>query len=189
MRLVLPMRFVLVLVTTLITVTGILTIQYVVAHAQTSASLDATVTFYGCVNNVTGELNIVNASTKCPTGTHKIHWNQQGPAGPAGPQGLPGPQGPQGPQGPSGVANVQTLTSPPASLPPFSFNAADVVCPGGTRLISGGFQVSPNNTGSFSVTEDGPTGNPNTWHVGAVNNDTKQSDPAISFVAFAICVS
>lgn len=56
------------------------------------------VTYYACVNNTTGAITIVSQGTKCPTGSHKIHWNQQGP------QGVQGPTGPQGPQGPAGVS-------------------------------------------------------------------------------------
>jgi hypothetical protein len=72
--------------------------------------------YYACVNNTSGAITIVSKSTKCPTGSHKIQWNQQGPigpqgvqgptgpTGPQGPQGVQGPTGPTGPQGPSGVS-------------------------------------------------------------------------------------
>lgn len=95
----------------------------------------ATVTYYGCINNSTGAIRIVSATTVCNTGEHKIHWNQTGPQGPQGPQGPTGAQGatgpkgatgatgPQGPQGPAGLASgsfellqaglYPTLTSTP----------------------------------------------------------------------------
>jgi hypothetical protein len=81
------------------------------------------VTFFGCVTNSSGAIRIVDSSTACHAGEHKIHWNQKGPRGPQGipglqgpqgdrgPQGNPGPQGrkgPQGPQGPQGPAGMST---------------------------------------------------------------------------------
>jgi len=61
--------------------------------ASSPSSPDITVTYYACVTNSTGAIKIVSATTTCPTGTHKIHWNQQGPQGPQGPQGIQGPPG------------------------------------------------------------------------------------------------
>jgi len=66
-------------------------------------------TFYGCVNNSTGAIRIVQSFTTCKATEHKIHWNQVGPQGPQGPKGAQGPQGPQGPQGaqgPQGPAGI-----------------------------------------------------------------------------------
>jgi len=61
-----------------------------------------------CYNSKTGLLSLVLAdnSTKCPSGTSPISWNQTGPAGPAGPAGAKGDTGPAGPQGPPGVDGV-----------------------------------------------------------------------------------
>ena len=82
----------------------------------------STVTYYACVNNSTGALIIVNSTTTCASGYHKIQWNQTGPVGPAGPkgstgatgatgqtgpQGVAGPAGPQGPTGPKGPTGPQ----------------------------------------------------------------------------------
>jgi hypothetical protein len=74
------------------------------AHAAT--------TFYGCVNNSTGAITIVSASTTCKTGTHKIQWNQTGPTGPTGPKGATGPAGPTGPQGPKGATGATGPAGP-----------------------------------------------------------------------------
>jgi hypothetical protein len=74
------------------------------APAQATA---ATVTYYGCVNNTTGDLIIVSAATTCKSGFHKIQWNETGPPGPDGPKGATGPAGPQGPQGPAGPTGPQ----------------------------------------------------------------------------------
>lgn len=64
-------------------------------------------TIYGCVNNTTGAIRIVQSSSSCKSTEHKIHWNQVGPQGPKGPQGPAGPKGPAGPQGAQGPAGPQ----------------------------------------------------------------------------------
>src|SRR5437588_12900327 len=73
----------------------------VLATGVAASSPQTTTVYYACVNNTTGAIQIVSSTTTCPTGTHKIHWNQQGPVGPAGPQGPQGPQGQTGPIGPA----------------------------------------------------------------------------------------
>jgi hypothetical protein len=172
-----------VLVTTLLLTTGVL--------ATTNSASSA---IFGCVNNTTGGIRIVSAKTGCLQTEHKISWNNGGPVGPQGPKGAQGPkgsQGPQGPkgaQGPSGVATIQIKKSQSVSLLPTKSGSAVVVCPSGMKLIGGGFQASPNTTAFFSVTENGPIGNPGTWRVHAMNTNTKNG-PTISFIAFAICAS
>ena len=74
--------------------------------SDTQSSPQSKVIYYACVNNTSGAITIVSQSTKCPTGSHKIQWNQQGPIGPQGPQGVQGVQGPTGPQGPQGPSGV-----------------------------------------------------------------------------------
>src|SRR5579862_9297148 len=71
------------------------------AAAQIPASA-ATVTYYACITNTTGDVRIVNQNTICNSNEHKGQWNQQGPQGPQGPTGPKGPAGPTGPQGPKG---------------------------------------------------------------------------------------
>ncbi len=82
----------------------ILLLQATIVSAST-APLTSTI-YYACVNNTSGAVTIVSQSTQCPTGSHKIQWNQQGPKGSIGPQGVQGPQGIQGIQGPQGPAGV-----------------------------------------------------------------------------------
>ena len=72
----------------------------------------ATVTYYGCVNNSTGDLRVVDKTTTCNSGERKIQWNQVGPQGPAGPQGPKGATGPQGPQGPAGAKGATGAQGP-----------------------------------------------------------------------------
>jgi len=81
----------------------VLTAQPSAASANVAPSPTA-VTFYGCVNNTTGAIRIVQSFTSCKSTEHKIHWNQVGPKGPQGPKGAQGPAGPQGPQGPPGIS-------------------------------------------------------------------------------------
>lgn len=75
----------------------------------------AAVTIFGCVNDTTGTVRIVNSNTVCKATEHKIHWNQVGPRGPQEIRGIKGcgglkvhrdPRDPeaQGAQGPPGVA-------------------------------------------------------------------------------------
>lgn len=75
-------------------------------------------TYYACVNNTSGAIDIVSASTTCKSGTHKISWNQTGPAGPAGPKGATGPAGPKGATGATGLQGLQGPAGPqgPAGL-------------------------------------------------------------------------
>jgi len=76
-------------------------------------------TFYGCVNNATGGIRIVTASTTCKSTEHKIQWNQVGPQGPQGPQGPKGAQGAQGPQGPAGISVGNSALGSSGALNPF----------------------------------------------------------------------
>jgi hypothetical protein len=82
----------------------------VTAQQASSNDVDlspAVVTYYGCVNNSTGDIRIVSNSTVCKSTEHKINWNQVGPKGPKGNTGAQGAQGPQGPQGPKGATGPQ----------------------------------------------------------------------------------
>jgi hypothetical protein len=78
----------------------------------------ATVTYYACVNDSTGAIEIVTATKACKTGSHRIQWNQtgrqgvQGQVGGSGPQGLAGAQGPAGPQGSQGTSGAQGSSGP-----------------------------------------------------------------------------
>jgi hypothetical protein len=82
-----------------------------VAQQSAADSMQAqqAVTFFGCVNNSTGAVRIVDNGTACQAGEHKIHWTQKGPRGP---QGIPGPQGPKGASGPQGNPGPQGATGP-----------------------------------------------------------------------------
>jgi hypothetical protein len=90
------------------TAAGLLLLWLVpLTHSQAT-----TTTYYACINNSTGAITLVGASTTCKTSFHKIQWNQVGPQGPTGPAGQAGPQGPQGPAGSNGVAEPQGPSGP-----------------------------------------------------------------------------
>jgi hypothetical protein len=80
--------------------------------------------FYACVNNSTGAVQIVGSTTSCPSGSHKIQWNQTGPAGPAGAKGATGATGPKGatgaagPEGPKGAEGPTGMTGPKGATGP-----------------------------------------------------------------------
>lgn len=67
---------------------------------------------YACMNEKSGNINIVDESEDCRGNAVKISWNKQGPPGPQGPEGPPGPPGPEGPAGPQGPEGPQGPQGP-----------------------------------------------------------------------------
>jgi hypothetical protein len=63
---------------------------------------------YACVNNSSGTIKIVSATTSCANNEILLVWNGEGTQGPAGPTG---PTGPTGATGPAGSFSG-TFTSP-----------------------------------------------------------------------------
>ena len=101
----------------------------------------ATVTYYGCVNVLSGAIRIVSKTATCKSTETKIHWNQVGPQGPRGPQGPQGPQGPTGPQGPPGISvGYSSLTGTAADIPISS--TTTVVAQTNTIATAGTYFVS-----------------------------------------------
>jgi hypothetical protein len=70
---------------------------------------------------------------------------KEGPTGPSGPQGPSGPAGLQGADGASGVSGLQIVSQSFTAVPPAPVTLA-VTCPGGKRVLSGGYALS--NTGT-----------------------------------------
>jgi len=99
--------------TVLLLILSVLPVSAQQAERSTSAIQPAAVTFFGCVNNATGIVRIVDSNTVCKATEHKIQWNQAGPRGPQGEQGNQGARGPQGPQGPQGQQGLQGQQGPP----------------------------------------------------------------------------
>ena len=84
------------------------------AAGKTDAT--ATGTIKACYKTTTSPSTIkrIPGSSKCPSGSSTLTWNQagpQGPQGPTGPQGPAGPQGSQGPAGPQGPAGISVGTA------------------------------------------------------------------------------
>jgi hypothetical protein len=59
---------------------------------------------YACVNNSTGAIRIVSATSTCKSRESPLSWNVQGPIGPQGLQGVKGDKGDTGATGPAGSA-------------------------------------------------------------------------------------
>jgi hypothetical protein len=120
--------------------------------ASASEIVPPATTLYGCVNNSTGAIRIVQSFTTCKSTEHKIHWNQvgpkgpQGPRGPQGPKGATGPQGPQGPtgpQGPPGISVGYSATAGPGSdIPINSGLPGNLILQTNTIGTSGSYFIS-----------------------------------------------
>lgn len=88
---------------------------------------------YACVNNSSGTIKVVSATTSCATNEIQLVWNAEGVTGPVGPTGPTGPTGatgatgaqgptgatgpqgpigPTGPQGPTGATGATGTTGP-----------------------------------------------------------------------------
>jgi len=95
--------------------TFVVTVVIAIIGSSAVAFAAGTGQIYACVNNGSGAVKIVAATTTCENNWTQVSWNQQGPTGaqgPAGPQGATGPQGvtgPQGPQGPKGDTGPQGI--------------------------------------------------------------------------------
>jgi len=78
-----------------------------------------------------------------PSVLRQLH-GKIGATGKPGANGAPGPQGPQGPQGaqgapgPSNLSALTVIAGPRVSVPAGEVGAAAAICPGGTRVVSGG---------------------------------------------------
>src|SRR6266545_5030478 len=57
---------------------------------------------YACVNNSSGTIKIVSATTSCANNEILLVWNGEGSQGPTGATGPEGPTGPTGPTGATG---------------------------------------------------------------------------------------
>ena len=138
---------------------GVLLLAIQPSAASTIEGNPAVTTYYACVNNTTGAITIVIATTTCKTGFHKIQWNQVGPkgatgatgavgpkgatgaTGATGPQGATGATGATGPQGPAGLSAGVSAFQNPNSI---SFLAAS---PGVVVLQTGGVPT----TGTYYI--------------------------------------
>ena len=108
-----------------------------------------------------------------------------GPQGPEGPQGPAGPPGAEGPRGPAGIPGLQshavTMDVPAMGLNGLSFLDRQASCPAGTRVVSGGPEVSWSGNGVLVVSSSYPV-NGSTWRVVLRNTSTT----AVSTIQFRI---
>jgi hypothetical protein len=76
---------------------------------------------HSCINNSSGTIKIVSATTTCNNNDMAVDWNAVGPqgaTGPAGPAGPVGPAGPQGPKGDTGATGPAGPAGPVGSVGP-----------------------------------------------------------------------
>ena len=124
-------------------------VAFALAGASPVVHAQAGNTIYACVNNSSGQVSIVAASTGCPQNSTQKSWNVIGPTGatgPAGPTGATGPAGSAGatgPAGPAGVSGYEIVQSGSVSI----LSGALVLCPAGKVAIGGGF----NNSGGTEL--------------------------------------
>jgi hypothetical protein len=110
---------------------------------------------------------------------------RRGPRGPRGPRGMQGAKGAAGPAGPAGTFGTVTPVSSPSVFlcgwpsGACSVGSVEVVCPSGTKLVSGGYGGA--GIRAFISAPGGPNG----WFVGAANED----EFSTTFKAIAMCAS
>ncbi len=164
---------------------------------------DADGSIHACFKRSGGTLRVIDSSS-CGRGETAISWSQTGPMGPPGPAGAQGPAGPegvqglQGPQGPVGPVGPRGEQGPPgitymtygfahrSDVPPDRWTRIDAVCPEGTRVTGGGFnlngtQLDVSYNGPVSLTVPGQEG----WSVSVWNPTSTDGFLAV----FAMCVS
>jgi hypothetical protein len=115
-----------------------------------------------------------------------------GPQGPAGPPGAVGPQGPAGPAGRDGLSGLSgyqfVSSSEPYSNPGwFSAQTVTAVCPTGTKVLSGGYEVTnwPSAGITISIITNGPLSDGSGWHVAVSVNQFSN----IGITVTAVCAT
>ncbi len=118
----------------------------------------STVNYYACVNNSTGAITIVSSTTTCASGSHKIQWNQTGPAGPRGVTGATGKTGATGPAGAKGATGPAGATG--ATGAAGATGATGAAGPQGPQGMTGAQgPAGPSTTGTFGGCSGTITGN------------------------------
>ncbi len=90
----------------------------------------ASATYYACVTNSTGAIEIVTSTTTCQTGQTKIHWYEVGPPGIYF----------------SGT-NLGTLTTTPTSI----LQPAPQISQQGSYMITANISIDGDSTGAYVV--------------------------------------
>ncbi len=172
-------------------------VVYVSAHGG-----DLTL-IHACVNNRTGSVRIVSATSTCDANKETtLDWGIQGPKGDKGDVGPMGPQGPKGDIGPQGLQGLKGDVGPMGPQGPageLSFYYTDTnhtvaahtyayawtMCPGSDQAFTGGVNPSSGDYWSFSIFASTPIvdGNQTGWYVGVFND----SDTSIDFNVSVKC--
>ena len=145
----------------------------VVTATQLSAHLGSVVAsvIHSCVNNASGQINIVDANENCKGNRSPLDWNAVGPAGATGADGADGADDADGADGADGAAGAQGPAGP--GLTNLNATTRDVVitsnlfstwtksCPGGQVLTGGGVTLvggsaAPFFPGQPFIHENGP---------------------------------
>jgi len=113
---------------------------------------------YACVNNNSGTIHIVSATSACATGEVALSWNNAGPQGATGATGAAGPTGATGATGPSGGGITYTYRV--GGMYPGT-SVAIAFCEPGEKVVGGGgtstsgFPAFPGLTQSFPISDVG----------------------------------
>ena len=119
------------------------------AATLTSADGGDSNLIHACVNNGSGQVQIVGPDDACRRNWTATDWNITGPQGPQGEQGELGPEGPQGeqgelgpegPQGEPGLSGHQVVFSVFGSVAYPADSLRTLSCPAGKKVLGGGWQ-------------------------------------------------
>ena len=103
---------------------------------------------YACVNNSSGTIHIVTATTVCATNEVALSWNTEGPQGATGATGSAGPTGGTGPSGATTVYTVRFGGMFPGT------SVARAFCEPGEKVAGGGGLAT--NPSSAGLTQNHP---------------------------------
>lgn len=123
----------------------------------------------------------------------------RGPQGPRGQKGQRGAKGEKGATGPAGVSGYETVSQTfkevlvPESETGRGLSAVETVtCPGGKRIIAGGFDLGTNPAQSsqqrlVTVSQSAPNSTGKGWSVQLFNNSN--TNTSIDLEVYAVCAN
>ena len=112
---------------------------------------------YACVNNSSGTIHVVSATTACANNEVALSWNTEGPqgatgpTGPTGPTGLTGPTGATGPSGAATTYNYRFGGMYPGTSVAIAFCQPSEKVVGGGGFSTTGFPAFPGLTQNFPI--------------------------------------
>jgi hypothetical protein len=119
----------------------------------------------------------------------------RGPRGFTGARGLTGAQGPSGPAGPAGASGAQFVSQASGAMATLcdddslscSVGSSVATCPGGTVVVGGGWDGSPDPPVLATVAFNRPLGT-NAWEVIMADNSGGNVGFTQTFTAVATCI-